>query len=384
MPTGLHSPDTGKNKQMRNAVIHLPRRNWKRPTRRTRPGEIPGTVVAHPDALPSTIRVIQYDADRCDESEFSDSDWADGVLEPFTNKHGVTWIDVSGLGNAEVIQELGRQFGLHPLALEDVANTHQRAKVEMYGDHLFFVARAFRQGTNETEQVATFLGNAFVITFQEGGFDCFASVRQRIQASRGRVRVCDADYLLYALLDTIIDGYFPVLEEHGERLDALDDRISTSGERMLIDQIHHTRNALLSVRRAVWPLREAINSLIRDSGDLISDDTDLYLRDCYDHTIQIIDVIETDREMCADLRDFYLTVASNRMNQVMKFLTIIATLFIPLSFIAGLYGMNFNTKASNWNMPELNWTWGYPFALGLMATMATGLIYFFWRRGWLS
>ena len=171
-------------------------------------------------------------------------------------------------------------------------------------------------------------------------------VKKRIEAAKGQIRECGADYLLYALIDVIVDGYFPALEEYGERLDALDDRVSSRDERSLIDQIHNVRSELLSIRRAVWPLRDTINSLIRDSGELIHDETDLYLRDCCDHTVQIIDVIETDRELCADLRDYYLTVASNRMNQVMKFLTIIATLFIPLSFITGLYGMNFNAQAS--------------------------------------
>jgi len=199
-----------------------------------------------------------------------------------------------------------------------------------------------------------------------------------------RVEFENADYLFYALLDVVVDGFFPALEEYGERLDALDDRVSLSSEENLISEIHTVRMELLSIRRSVWPMRDMINTLIRDSGDLISSDVILYLRDCYDHTVQMIDVIETDRELCADLRDYYLTVASNRMNQVMKFLTIIATLFIPLSFIAGLYGMNFNTKASNWNMPELNWTMGYPLAVGLMSATATGLIYFFWRRGWLT
>jgi len=296
----------------------------------------------------------------------------------------VTWIDIGGLRDIELIHEIADRFGFHPLALEDAVSVHQRPKVDVYKDHLFVVARAHIPGTVETEQVSFFVGRNFVVTFQESDADCLESVRKRIEAAQGRICECGADYLFYALLDVVIDGFFPALEGYGERLDALDDRVSLSSEQNLISEIHTVRMELLSIRRAVWPMRDVINTLIRDSGDLISSDVDLFLRDCYDHTVQMIDVIETDRELCADLRDFYLTVASNRMNQVMKFLTIIATLFIPLSFIAGLYGMNFNTQVSDWNMPELNWAMGYPFALGLMSATASGLIYFFWRRGWLS
>lgn len=302
----------------------------------------------------------------------------------------VTWLDIDGLGDAKVIEQVGQMFKLHPLALEDVVNVHQRPKVEMYGDYLFVIARAHagleaKSATDslETQQIALFLGRNFVVSFREQGVHCFDSVRKRIQTKRGRIRELGADYLLYTLLDSVIDEYFPALELHGEGLDSLDDLISAGAEQDLIHRIHEVRSELLMIRRAVWPLREAINMLIRDSGDLISDETNLYLRDCYDHTVQIIDVIETDRELCADLRDYYLTVVSNRMNQVMKFLTIIATLFIPLTFVAGLYGMNFNTQVSSFNMPELNWTLGYPFALAVMTANALAMLWYFHRRGWL-
>lgn len=302
----------------------------------------------------------------------------------------VTWLDIDGLGDADVIEQVGQIFKLHPLALEDVVNVHQRPKVEMYGEYVFVIVRAHSRVEGKSEgdcvemhQVALFLGRDFVVTFRERGVQCFDGVRKRIQTKRGRIRKAGADYLLYTLLDAVIDEYFPALELHGERLDSLDELISAGAEQDLVHRIHEVRSELLMIRRAVWPLREAINTLIRDSGELISDETDLYLRDCYDHTVQIIDVIETDRELCADLRDYYLTVVSNRMNQVMKFLTIIATLFIPLTFVAGLYGMNFNTHASTFNMPELNWTLGYPFALAVMTATAFGMLWYFHRRGWL-
>lgn len=307
------------------------------------------------------------------------------------DKSPVTWVDVCGLRDANVIKTIGGLFHLHPLALEDAVNTHQRPKVEMYGDSLFFVARTMTAPdriTNgdpfDSHQVAFFLGRDFVVTFRERETECIGSVRKRLKAAKGCIRDSAADYLLYALIDVTVDSYFPVLEEHGERLDLLDEVIAEKPHQDSIRQIHDLRSELLTIRRSVWPLREAINSLIRDSGDLIGDDTDLYLRDCYDHTVQIIDVIETDRELCSDLRDFYLTTISNRMNQVMKFLTIIATLFIPLTFVTGLYGMNFNTQASGLNMPELNWPWGYPMVLCIMATTTIGLLVYFRKKGWLS
>ncbi|MEQ9410193.1 MAG: magnesium/cobalt transporter CorA [Fuerstiella sp.] len=366
---------------MLSFALQLPKRITQRFQRRSEPGALPGSVIAHPDASPPIIRVTRYGPDTATECEISDLDH----ISELVGQSAVTWVDVDGLGDAAVITRIGRQFGFHPLALEDVVNVHQRPKVEMYTDYLFMIARAHPPGGSlTTEQVALFLGRNFVVSFQEREVKCLETVRRRILNGQGRIRDSGADYLLYSLLDAVIDGYFPALEEYGERLDALDERISVREERNLINQIHRVRGELLALRRSVWPLREAVNSLIRDSGTLISEETDLYLRDCYDHTIQIIDVIETDRELCSDLRDFYLTVVSNRMNQVMKLLTIIATLFMPLSFIAGLYGMNFNTAASDWNMPELNWDFGYPFALGLMAATATSLLIFFWRKGWLN
>ncbi len=366
---------------MVTALIQLPNRIKQRIKRQTDPGTPPGAIVPHPDEPTPIVRLMKYGPHECSDHEIADVD----SIPELIDQSGVTWVDVDGLGDAAVISRIGEIFGLHPLALEDVVNVHQRAKTESYGDNLFLVARAHPLGKAlETEQVAMFLGRNFVVTFQEREVDCLDAVRKRISTGQGRIRSFGADYLLYALLDAVIDGYFPALEQYGEKLDALDDQISSSAERNLISQIHNVRGELLCLRRSVWPLREAISTLVRDSGELISDETDLYLRDCYDHTVQIIDVIETDRELCADLRDFYLTVVSNRMNQVMKFLTIIATLFIPLSFIAGLYGMNFNPRASAWNMPELNWDYGYPFALALMAATATGFVALFWRKGWLS
>lgn len=374
----------GKDRRMQNAAPQLPRRT-KCTKKRVHPGEPPGTVRPQPDAAPSQVRLVRYSQESCDADLCPPGITVASLLQELRpDADGVTWIDISGFQDTTLIQGIGKRLQLHSLALEDAVSGHQRPKVDVYKDHLFVVAKAHLPGTVEFEQVAFFLKRNLVISLQENRADILAPVRNRIEADQGRIRQCGSDYLLYSLLDLVVDGYFPALEEYGERLDALDYRVSSKAEQSLINEIHGVRTELLSIRRAVWPLRDALNALVRDSGDLISNETSLYLRDCHDHMVQIIDIIETDRELCADLRDFFLSVTSNRMNQVMKFLTIIATLFIPLSFIAGLYGMNFNTQASRWNMPELNWPAGYPYVLGLMGATACGMLYFFWRKGWLG
>ncbi len=340
----------------------------------TPPGAIPGTVIAVPDEPEPVISVMAFsDGDLYDETV----DTVDGLKE-LTEKYAVTWINVDGLGNADVIHALGEMFGLHRLALEDVVHVHQRPKVEDYGKYLFIVARMVESSDKLcTEQICFFVGKNYVVTFQEGvPGDCLDPVRERIRKSSGRLRHGGTDYLTYALLDSIIDHYFPVVETYGERLDELDDELMSSRGDTSIAAIHKFRSELLVLRRAVRPHREAINSLLRDSHKLISDETRIYLRDCYDHTIQLGEVIDTYRETCSDLRDFHLAAMSNRTNDVMKTLTVIATIFIPLGFIAGLYGMNFE------QMPELHWHYGYPLALGLMASVAGGLLYWFHRKGW--
>jgi magnesium transporter len=234
-----------------------------------------------------------------------------------------------------------------------------------------------------TEQISMFLGERVLLTFQERPGDCFDPVRTRLRAARGQIRNRQIDYLAYTLLDAVIDGYFPVLEGLGERLEDLEDRVIAAPADLEVARIHEIRRELLTIRRAVWPQREMVNALTRESSHYVTDQTRPYLRDCYDHTIQLMDIIETYREIATGLVDVYLSSVSTRLNEVMKVLTIIATIFIPLSFITGLYGMNFDTAASPWNMPELAWYWGYPMALGLMAVVAAGLLYYFYRKGWL-
>lgn len=338
------------------------------------PGAVPGTILTSPTECKPTIHVMAFsNGDLIDE----DVDSLEGLKE-LSDKYAVTWINVEGLGDAEAISQLGELFGLHRLALEDVVNVHQRPKVEEYDDHLFIVARMVDVvGGLQTEQICFFVGEKFVLTFQEGKpGDCLDPVRKRIRDSTGRLRHGGTDYLTYALLDSIIDHYFPVVESFGERLDELDDELINSRGDASIAAIHAFRSELLVLRRAVRPHREAINILLRDSHEIFGEETRIYLRDCYDHTIQLSDAIDTYRETCSDLRDFHLAAISNRTNEAMKTLTVIATIFIPLSFIAGLYGMNFS------HMPELHWQYGYPIALGLMGAVASSLLLWFRRKGW--
>ena len=348
--------------------------------RRTSPGAMPGTVAVDPEAARPVVRVISYGPDHLEEKEVEDLD----SLAKLVGQSPVTWVDVQGLGDADTITRLGEIFQLHPLALEDVVNTHQRPKVEDYGQYLFIVIRMMAVGERlDTEQVSLFLGPNFVLTFQERPGDCLDPVRTRLRQLKGRIRNAGADYLAYALLDAVVDAYFPALEQYGEWLDSLDEEISAKPAPGVVVRVHQMRNDLLMLRRAIWPFRDDIGELVREPNPLVSEETRVFLRDCYDHTVQIIDLVETSREMCSDLREYYLSTVNNRMSETMKVLTIMATIFIPLSFIAGLYGMNFDPNASAWNMPELRWPFGYLLALGLMAGVAGSQLLYFWRRGWL-
>ena len=359
----------------------IDRRPRLRVPRRTPAGTAPGTLIADPDSPPPRIHVIAFGEDAVDEAE------VDGVdaLRDHLGRRPVTWINVAGIGDADAIQAMGDVFGLHRLALEDVMNVHQRAKVEEYPDHLFIVLRMAQvaNGAVETEQLSIFLGRDYVLTFQERRGDCLDPVRQRLRAGRGRISAPGSDYLAYALIDAVVDHYFPVLEHYGERLEALENAVVHEPEPDTLTAIHQIKRELLALRRGIWPLREAISSLLRDPVAVVTDETRLYLRDCYDHTIQVIDLLENYREIASGLLDVYLSSISNRMNDVMRVLTVIATIFIPLTFIAGIYGTNFDTAASPWNLPELHWYWGYPFMLGVMLVIVLGLLAFFRRKGWL-
>ena len=346
------------------------------------PGTPPGTLIAAPEAAQPEIHVIAYGP-----GDFVEADVTDlRSLRAYTEKWPVTWINVDGLGDAKTVETLGEIFGLHRLALEDVLNVHQRPKVDEYEDRVFIVSRMTRfTGELETEQISIFLGPNFVITFQEGlPGDCFEIIRQHVRGKVGRVRQAGADYLLYRLLDGIVDHYFPVLEEYGEQLERMETEVVAHPTPNTIHRLHAIKRHLLDLRRILWPMRDALQVILRDTGSLFAAETRLHVRDCYDHLVQVVELTEIYRELAMSLTDVYLSSVSNRMNEIMKVLTIIATIFMPLSFLAGLYGMNFNTEISPFNMPELKWYLGYPFALCMMALVAFGLLFFFWRKGWLA
>jgi magnesium transporter len=349
--------------------------------RRTPPGSPPGSLVSDPNAPSPVIHVIGYGPDGIHEYEVADL----SLTEQYLATYPVTWVNVDGLGDAAILRRLGEMFGIHILALEDVNNPHQRAKVEQYPENLFIVGRMVGIADRlETEQLSLFLGQNYVLTFQERPGDSFDPVRDRIRRAGGRVRSAGPDYLAYALIDALIDNYFPVLEQYGERLETLEDEVITRPGPGLVAQIHEIKRDLLTLRRAIWPLRETVNSLVRDPIPLIRDETRIYLRDCYDHTVQIIDLLENYRDIASGLMEVYLSSVSNRLNEIMKILTMFTAFFIPLSLITGIYGMNFNGAISPLNMPELNWYLGYPYALGLMAVVAIGMLMYFRKKKWLG
>jgi magnesium transporter len=347
------------------------------------PGTSPGTLVVPADARPPRLRAIGFGPDRLEERELKDV----GELAAMRGQWPVLWVDVDGLGDVGVLEALGSIFGLHRLALEDVLNLHQRPKAERYGEHLFIVARmplTGEPGQLETEQLSLFLGKDFLISFQERpGGDCFDPVRTRLRAGKGRSRAAGPDYLAYALLDSVVDAFYPVLEACGDRLDTLEDELFGHGDSGAARRVHQVRRDLLTVRRAVWPLREELATLVRDPDPLVSEETRVYLRDCYDHVVQMIDLLETYRDLGAGLMEIHLSLLSHRMNEIMKVLTIIATIFIPLTFVVGIYGMNFDPDAGPLSMPELRWRWGYPAVMLFMAALAAGMLLYFKRRGWI-
>jgi magnesium transporter len=351
------------------------------PRRRTPPGAAPGTLIADPAATGTSIGLIAYGDDQFVERQ-------DVTIEDVRAAKGSTpilWVNVDGLANIDVIEQLGEIFDLHDLALEDVIDARQRPKAEEYPDHVFIVTRMPVAGHRiETEQMSMFVGSDFVLTFQERPADCFEPVRQRLRQRKGRIRQTAKDFLAYALIDAVIDAYFPVLERYGEHLEKLEDAVVTRPTPVLIEQVHATKRDLLNLRRAIWPHRDMVNALIRDETPLVTEQTRIYLRDCYDHTIQLMEFVETYREVVSALVEVYLSSMSTRLNDIMKVLTVIATIFIPLNFIASLYGMNFDRSVSPWNMPELGWRFGYPFALAIMALSAILLVVYFLRNRWIT
>jgi magnesium transporter len=340
------------------------------------PGSEPGTLSIEPDALPSRIILIDYESDRA----ICKKKVTPNALLPYLGTNTVSWMDIQGLGSETILKQVGEIFKLHPLLLEDVVNVPQRPKVEDYNQQLVIIAQMVSATPDEmgfeSEQVGFVLGDNYLLTFQEDEEDCFDTVRHRIKENQGKVRQKGADYLLYVLLDALIDHYFPVLEDYGDRIENLEDKLVSHPHHNHLQEIYDVRRELLSLRRAIWPLRNVTDLLIRGHYPIINDEVRFYFRDCYDHVIQLLDIVETYRELASSLMDVYLSSMSNRMNEVMQFLTVISTIFIPLTFIAGVYGMNFD------HMPELHWKWSYYVCLMVMGVVAGCLLYFFWKQGW--
>ncbi|MEJ2344632.1 MAG: magnesium/cobalt transporter CorA [Gammaproteobacteria bacterium] len=347
------------------------------------PGTSPGTLLP-PAGIPETpprIVLIDYtDADFVEKEIVSADD-----CRPYLTRDTVTWIHVQGQVEADTLRRLGDIFMLHPLAMEDVINTGQRPKVDIYDEHAFIVMShpVMHEQYAWVEQVSLFFGDGFVISFHPGPEDPFSLVRTRLQMHTGRIRSRGADYLLYALIDVVIDQGFPVLEGFGEQVEDLEEELLESPDKDTLRRLHRIKGELLLLRRMLWPQREVINALIREEGPDIDEDIKVYYRDCYDHTIQIIDLLETYRDMTTSMLDLYLSSVSNRLNEIMRVLTVIATIFIPLTFIVGVYGMNFgNDNKSPWAMPELRWYYGYPLVWLVMIVIAVVMLIIFKRRNW--
>jgi magnesium transporter len=339
----------------------------------------PGTLVHIGEKLTekTRIEVVEYDGQGFQEKELE-------TLEAcylFPKEPAVTWVNVIGIHQVEVLEKLGNRFGVHALALEDILNTEQRPKIEDYGNDLFIVVKLLSSNEErdeiEAEQISLILRPNAIISFQEREGDDFSSVKERLRAGKGRLRKMGADYLAYTLLDIVVDQYFVVLEKLGERIEVLEGRLLADPGTATLQKIQNLKKEMLLLRKWIWPLREVISSLERGEFPGIQESTRIYLRDVYDHTIQVMDTIEIYRDMLSGMLDIYLSSLNNRMNAVMKVLTIIATIFMPLTFLAGVYGMNFK------HMPELDWPWGYPIILIFMAVVAILMLTLFRLKKWL-
>ncbi len=355
------------------------RRNAALSRRSKKAGLPPGTLVHIGEKREEAVRITYMDYD---EQNFQEKQ---GVrIEecfPFKNTDTITWINIDGIEDIPIIEKIGRAYDLHPLILEDIVTAGQRPKYDNYDKYAYIVLKMlsynYASQAIESEQMSIVFGPNFVISFQEEVGDIFNPIRDRIRFAKGRVRKLGADYLAYSLIDAIVDSYFAILEKIGERIEGLEDELIAHPTEKILSQIHSLKREMMSLRRSVWPMRELISAMQRDESPLICSQTRIYLRDVYDHTIQIIDAIEGFRDIVAGMLDIYLSSISNRTNAIMKVLTMIATIFIPLTFVTGVYGMNFKY------MPEKEWRVGYPGVLLLMAIVAGVMVTYFRRRKWL-
>jgi magnesium transporter len=353
--------------------LHIPRGGAKKA------GLPPGTIVyvGKQKTEKTRFRITNYNGTHFEEKETKE---IEEILSS-TSKSGVTWINIDGLRRVDIIEKIGKQFNLHPLTLEDIANTEQRPKMEDFENYIYIVLRMlqYNQQENEivSEQLSLILGSNWVISFQEKEGDVFDPIRDRLRNDKGKIRKMSADYLVYTLIDAVVDNYFALLEKMGEKIEEIEDQLIANPQPVTVQMIHNLKRQSISLRKSVWPLRELVNSLERCESGLIKESMDIYLRDVYDHTIQVIDSIETFRDTLSGMLDIYLSSVSNRMNEVMKVLTMIATIFIPLTLISGIYGMNFSY------IPELKFPWGYPIVLLSMVMITVGMLFYFKKKKWI-
>lgn len=336
----------------------------------------PGTLMASEDVIKAKLHLIDYTEEKFQEKELATTE----ETFVFRDSNTISWINIDRR-DVDVIKKIDEHYGVHPLVLEDILNSGQRPKVEDYGEHLFFVVKMiyFDEKINDTyaEQIGLILGDNFVLSFQEKDGDVFDPIRLRIREAKGRIRKMGADYLAYSLLDAIVDNYFIVLERIGEKIDLLEKKLLKEADSTMPVQIYKLKSEVIFLRKQIWPLREVLANFQRTESKLIKETTRIYLRDVYDHTIQVNDTLEAFRDAISGLHDIYLSSVSNRMNEIMKVLTIFAAIFIPLTFIAGIYGMNFEF------MPELKFKYGYYCAVGFMAFLGIGMAFYFKNKKWL-
>ncbi len=355
------------------------------------PGSSPATLMPHlvdGQSRKPVIRIIEYDKETIGDREVANVRELEETFDP----RKVTWINIDGLGDVEALKVLGERFNLHPLALEDVLNTGQRPKIEQTPDYVFICAQMVYQDSSRdfhSEQVSLFFGNNFLITVQEEGeYDVFDPVRERIRSGRGMIRKSGADYLAYALLDSIIDHYYPVLDDLGEKIEDLEDALLEKPSREMVFMLHDHRRDLTQMRRFVWPLRDVVNGLLHDGTAFVAQPTKVFLRDCYDHTVQLMDLVESYKELATGLTELYHSSVGLRTNEIMRVLTVITSIFIPLTFVVGVYGMNFAAESADGkkfplNMPELHSPYGYVGVMGVMLLIAIGQLILFRRMKWL-
>ncbi|HMB46083.1 MAG TPA: magnesium/cobalt transporter CorA [Candidatus Methanoperedens sp.] len=339
----------------------------------------PGTLLHIGDKKMETTRISLMDYD---ESHFLEKE-VKQVEEsfPFKDKPTVTWINIEGIHEIEIIEKIGQYFGVHPLILEDILNTEKRPKMEDFETYIYVTLKMLKQIDNSdkilSEQVSLIIGTNFVISLMESKDDIFDTIKDRIRSGKGHIRKMGSDYLAYSLIDAIVDNYFVIMEKFGEKIESMEEELVKNPTPGTLKSIHDTQRELMILRKSVWPLREVVNKMLRGESTLIHESTLIYLRDVYDHTIEVIDMIEGLREMVSRMFDIYLSSISNKLNEIMKVLTIIATIFIPLTFIVGVYGMNFEY------MPELKWRWGYPVIWTIIVFIGIYMLNYFRKKKWI-